>query len=535
MIQFFVKPSTTMRIPFKFLKPANLGFVLTVCCLFACSPSSEPEKNVSTQPNIIFILADDLGWSEVGFNSTNKKYTPNIDQLHDEGLNLTQFYVHAVCAPSRTAFLTGRYPFRNWTDWRTEDFGKPSYLKMLDMELSKNEAGDETRRIHALATEERTIGEALQDAGYMTAIMGKWGAGEWLPEHLPMGQGFDHQYGHYAWGIDYTNYTIPHNAPARFAVYDWHRNQQPLQEQGYATDLIANEVVRMMARHEEDYGDKPFFYYVPFNAIHGPLEEIPRYVDEFGKRYAALKILDEAVGRIKGAVDQFGYAENTLLVFANDNGAIRDTMNAPYRGTKNTNFEGGVRVPCIFHWPGKIKQGTSNDALMYIGDLYNTFVSLGSGSLEQELPLDGIDMSEVILSDAKSPREEIVFEVSQSVRFPAIRLGDYKLIGGELYNIISDPEESQNIAEANPDIVQQLKDRLDVLGNERPPMPDMSLLMSPALPWVYGQQENATAPEWLKAHMRAIRATQPQSWAEGTTPWPQAPKDGKIIYTGDGR
>ena len=519
------------------LSYSRLFFFMGLCwVILSCTSPKQPETpSTNSPPNIIFLLADDLGWSEVGFNNPNKPYTPNIDKLHANGLSLTQFYVHAVCAPSRTAFLTGRYPFRNWTDWRTEDLGKPSYLEMLDMELSINEEGEETRRIHALPTEERTIGEALQEAGYMTALIGKWGAGEWLPEHLPLGQGFDHQYGHYAWGIDYTNFTIPHNSPARFAVYDWHRNQQPLQEEGYATDLIAKEVVQLLSEHESSHGNDPFFYYVPFNAIHGPFEEIPRYVDELGKRYAALKILDEAVGSIVGAVEEHGFTENTLIVFANDNGAIRDTMNAPYRGTKNTNYEGGVRVPCVWYWPNKISGGTSHDGMMYIGDLYNTFVSMGGGSLEQELPLDGIDMSEVIFEAAPSPRKEVIFEVSQSVRFPAIRQGDYKLIGEELYNIVEDPGEEKDLAASEPEIAARLKQRVTEVGNERPPRPVWDVLMTPALPWVYGQQENANAPDWVKAHMQAIRATQPQEWAPGTTPWPQAPKDGKIIYTGDGR
>ena len=512
-----------------------LGPIVILLWVLACSPVKQEEPGPVKQPNIVFILADDVGWSEVGFNSEKKKFTPNIDALKEKGLSLTQFYVHAVCAPSRTAFLTGRYPFRNWTDWRTEDFGKPSYLAKLGMQLTQNEAGEETRRIHALPTEERTIAEALQEAGYMTAIMGKWGAGEWLPEHLPLDQGFMHQYGHYAWGIDYTNYTIPHNAPARFAVYDWHRNQEPIQEQGYATDLIANEVVRMLSEHKDSYGEQSFFYYVPFNAIHGPLEEIPRYVDQYGKRYAALKILDEAVGRIAGALEQYGFDENTLLVFSNDNGAIRDSMNAPYRGTKNTNYEGGVRVPCVWYWPNKIEAGSSHDGLMHITDLYNTFVSMGGGSLEQELPLDGMDMSSVILEGRESPRDEIIFEVSQSVRFPAMRKGDYKLIGEELYNLTEDPAEQNNLAESHPEVLAELKKRVEEVGAERPPMPDMSLLMSPALPWVYGQAENAQAPDWVKRLMKEIRAQQPQEWAEGQTPWPQAPKDGKIIYTGDGR
>ena len=406
---------------------------------------------------------------------------------------------------------------------------------MLDLELTKNAEGDQTRRIHGLATEERTIAEAMKEVGYTTAVIGKWGCGEWLSEHLPRAQGFDHQYGHYAWGIDYNNYTIPHNAPARFAVYDWHRNEQPLYEQGYATDLIANEVVRLMADHQKDHPSKPFFYYVPFNAIHGPLEEIPRYTETHEKRYAALKCLDDAVGRIAGAVEQYGFGKNTLIVFANDNGAIRDSMNAPYRGTKNTNYEGGVRVPCVFYWPGQINPGTSSDALMHITDLFSTFITMGKGSLQQERKLDGIDMSGAILRGEKSPRNEIVFEVSKSVRFPAIRSGDYKLIGEELYNLVEDPREQNNIADKQPEKVEHLKARLSELADERPPMPAMNLLMTPALPWVYGQKENATAPDWVKEIMHQVRAKQPQHWAAGQTPWPQAPKDGKIIYTGDGR
>ena len=517
---------------------------ITICfglfiCLIAWScqapEDSSDSEGGSKPPNIIFILGDDIGWNEFGFNSQRKKFTPNIDRLHEDGLSLTQFYVHAVCAPSRSAFLTGRYPFRNWTDWRTEDFGKPSYLAMLGLSLSQNEAGEETRRIHALPTEERTIAEALHEVGYRTALIGKWGCGEWLPEHLPMGQGFDHQYGHYAWGIDYNNYTIPHNAPARFAVYDWHRNQQPLLEQGYATDLIANETVRLLANHQELYPDQPFFYYIPFNAIHGPLEEIPRHTEALEKRYAALKCFDEAVGRIVSAVDQYGFRDETLIILSNDNGAIRDTMNAPYRGTKNTNYEGGVRVPCIFHWPGKIKPNTNNDALTHITDLYPTIISLVGGSLDQKLPLDGFDLSDIILGHGEGERDEIIFEVTQSVRPPSIRQGKYKLIGKELFDLVADPSENNDIAADRPNIFKMLQERLAAISQERPPMPSFDKLMTPALPWVYGLDENLHAPAWVKSLVSNIRSTQPKTWPPGITPWPQAPKDGKIIYTGDGR
>ena len=491
------------------------------------------------RPNIIFILSDDVGWNEQSFNGGPAEITPNLGRLADEGLKLTQFYTHAVCAPTRSAFLTGRYSFRTWTDWRSEDYGKPTYLAMLGMELAVNDAGDPTRRVVGMDTDERTLAEALRSAGYSTAIAGKWHLGEWLDEHLPMGQGFDHQYGHYGWGIDYTNFTIPHNAPATFAVYDWHRDQQPIAEQGYATDLIANEVVRLIDEHREQEDAtgrrQPFFYYVPFNAIHGPLESIPRYTDTLSKRMAALRCLDDAVGRIVGAVDQNGFSENTLIVFVNDNGGLRDDQNAPYRGTKNTNLEGGVRVPCVLRWPGTIDPGTRNDEMVFIADFYSTFIALGGADPRQDRPVDGMDMTATIFEGQPSPRNEIIYDVAGCVRLPTIRVGDYKLRGEELYNIAEDPSEQNNIAADHPEIVARLSARLAAAAAERPPMPRTDLLMSPAQPWVYGQRENADVPRWVREAVQAVRDTQPQEWAEGETPWPQAPVDGVIIYEGDGR
>lgn len=488
-----------------------------------------------SKPNIVFILSDDMGWNEPSFNGGPANLTPHITKLRSEGVSLKQFYVHAVCAPSRAAFLTGRYAFRTWSDWRSEDFGKPSYLAKLGMKLAKNKEGDETRRIHGVAAEERTIAEALKDVGYFTSISGKWHCGEWLPGQLPMGQGFDHQYGHYGWGIDYNNKTIPHNAPARFAVYDWHRNQEPIFEPGYSTDLIANEAVRVIADHRMKRQDQPLFMYVAFNAVHGPLEEIPRYVGEEGKRHAALKCLDDAVGLIVNAIDQSGFGDNTLVIFSNDNGGLREEMNAPYRGTKNTNYEGGVRVPCVMRWPKKIQANSENNGMMHITDLFNTFATLAGASLAQERPLDGKNMTNLLFSDSMSPRDEIIFEVSGSVRFPAIRKGKYKLIGMELYDLEADPSEKTNIAAKYPEVVKQLNDRVTAIGKERPALTGVDRLMSPALPWVYGQKENASVPDWVKQEVQKIRKTQPQQWPRGTTPWPQAPKDGKIIYTGDGR
>jgi len=492
--------------------------LIVLCHTFAHSHAAEMQGR---RPNIVFLLADDMGWNQPGFNGGNKALTPNIDHLASASLRLTQFYTHSVCAPTRGAFLTGRYAFRNWMDWRSEDFGKPSYLKKLGLTLAHNQRGEPTRRIHALDTSERTIAEALKDAGYNTAIVGKWHCGEWLPEHLPMAQGFQHQYGHYAWGIDYFTKTIVHNAPARFAVYDWHRNQKPIKEEGYSTDLFAAEAVRVIAKQAKE---KPFFLYVPFNAVHGPLNTPPRYAEQYEVRAAMLKCLDDAVGRIVDALDEHGLRENTLLVFTNDNGPVLAEMSKPYRGTKNTTFEGGVRMPCLVRWPGKTKPGSTNDGMMFIADWFSTFITLAGGEHEQKLPVDAMDMTDMLFNGKPSPRHEIIFEVTGSVRLPTIRSGKYKLMGDMLFNIKADPYEKTDIARAHPEVVAKLAARLQEVGKERPHLGEKPLLMDPPLPYVYGQVENQHVPAWLKAAVEQIRASQPQTWPPGETPWPQAPQ-----------
>ncbi|MFP6859658.1 MAG: arylsulfatase [Roseibacillus sp.] len=500
--------------------------VLTLACLALSSSLSSAAGEAGSRPNLVFILADDMGWNQPGFNGGKKELTPNLDKLATESLKLTQFYTHSVCAPTRGAFLTGRYAFRNWMDWRSEDFGKPSYLKALGLTLAHNDRGEPTRRIHALDTSERTIAEALKEAGYFTALVGKWHCGEWLEEHLPMGQGFMHQYGHYAWGIDYFTKTIVHNAPARFAVYDWHRNQKPIREEGYATDLFAAEAERVIATRAREK-DKPFFLYVPFNAVHGPLNPPPGFAgdkkDPLAIRDAMLKSLDDGVGRILDAIEKNGIKDNTLVVFTNDNGPVLESMSTPWRGTKNTTFEGGVRVPCLLRWPGHTKPGTSNDGMIFISDFYSTFITLGGAKHEQERNVDGLDMTETLFGDKASPRKEIVFEVEGSVRLPTIRRGNWKLMGDMLFNIKKDPYEKNDIAKENPGIVKRLANRLAKVNSERPPLGDKPLLMDPPLPYIYGLKENEKPPEWLVKHVDAIRATQPKEWKPGETPWPQAP------------
>ena len=511
-----------------------LVFVVFQMVVFSVWVYAEANNPVGeSHPNIILILVDDLGWADPGFHGGDARLTPNIDQLARQGMRLGQFCMTPVCATSRSALLTGRYPFRQWMDWRSEDFGKPDYLALLNVPLATLSDGTPTRRIHGLSPNERTLGNALQDAGYTTAMIGKWHLGEWLPEHLPLARGFDHQYGHYGWGIDYNSHLIPHNAPQPFCVFDWHRDQQPILEVGYSTDLIAEEAIRLMKIHGAQ--DAPFFHYVAFNAIHGPLEEIPRHRDVFDKRNAAIKCLDDAVGRIVETVDDLGISEKTLVFFTNDNGGLTEEVNRPWRGTKNTTFEGGIRVPCVLRWPGVIAQGSVCNELIHVTDIFPTLVTIGGGSLEQTYRLDGSDMSPVIFDGKKSSRTEILIEATGSVRLPSIRVGRWKLIGDALFDLERDPGERHDVSELNPEIVIKLRNRVLALSAERPPLAELSEVMNPALPYVYGQAENTSVSEKIRSHVEHSRRGQQRIWEAGKYPWPAPPRNGQITYDGDGR
>ena len=511
---------STMKLPTLFI----LLLLLLVSPAFA--------QWTGAKPNVILVITDDQGYPPLGAHGHPWLKTPHLDALAAARLRCTAGYITAPqCWPWRAALLTGRYAFRTWSDWRSEDFGKPSYLKKLGLTLATNEDGEQTRRIHALDTEERTVAEALKEAGYFTAIIGKWHCGEWLKEHLPMQQGFMHQYGHYAWGIDYNTFMIPHNAPVPFHVYDWHRNEQPIQESGYSTDLIAAECERVLASQS---ADRPFFIYVPFNAVHGPIDIVPRHTDKFTAPEAALKCYDDAVGRINDAIAEHGFAENTLFIVTNDNGGLTEESNRPFRGTKNTTYEGGVRVPCLMRWPSMVTPGGRTDAMMHVTDFFSTFINLAGGSLQQERPVDSIDMSQTLFvkdsATKASPRREIIYEVTGSVRIPTIRSGDYKLMGDVLFDIKNDPGETTDVAANHPEIAKRLSARLAEAAKERPPLGEKPLLMRPALPYVYGQDENKTPPAWLVDAVETARVKQPQEWAPGETPWPQAPTTAESPY-----
>ena len=439
------------------------------------------------KPNIVVIVADDLGWGQPGFNGGTQVSTPNIDRIADEGVKLTQFYVQPQCAPTRAALLTGRY------DWKNGVLTIPHPEKTGGLRL-----------------DERTIAEALGDVGYATWAVGKWHLGHWLTEHLPLQRGFDHHYGTYTGQL--RSYSHTRGSFGRL-VLDWHRNGRPVVESGYSSFLLADEAAQLIGRHD---GASPFFLYLPFNAVHAPHEAPQEYLDLYSgqtkyKQRAMLKAMDDAIGSVLAALESKGILDDTLVMFLSDNGdapEARTTGQNPYRGQKATYFEGGIRVPAVARWPGKIPAGTESDALLHAVDVFPTFAGLAGASTTDGLPLDGLDAWAAIADGAESPRTEVVHSPF------VLRQGDWKLIeriahtsrwvSGELhlYNIAEDPYETTNLAETETDRVEEMEDRLDHLAQfSRANDGGDQITDSPVV--VFGEEENDAFATAVQAALTA--------------------------------
>ena len=390
-------------------------------------------------PHVVVLLADDLGWDDVGYHGSEIP-TPSIDALAREGVRLEHFYTLPTCSPTRAALLTGRHPLRlglqvgvvmPWARW-------------------------------GLPESERTLPEALGEAGYRSLMVGKWHLGHARASQLPRARGFEHFYGNYLGAVDYFTHR-------RDGGLDWHRDGEPVDEPGYATFLLANEAMRMIRAHDPA---QPLFLFVSFTAPHAPLEAPAQYVarhasirDRDRRRYAGMvTAMDEAVGRIVAVLRERGMADDTLVLFASDNGAIAryGGRNDPLRGGKTELYEGGVRVPAVVVWPGRLPAGAVVDAPIHVVDWYPTLLALAGAPLEQPRPVDGIDVSD-LLAGAPAPEREMLYDVVG--RRGAIRVGRWKLVRGpagvELFDLDADPEEAHDLAISRPDAVRRLSARLD--------------------------------------------------------------------------
>ena len=411
------------------------------------------------QPNIVHIVADDLGWKDVGFHGAEIR-TPNLDKLAAGGAKLEQFYAQPMCTPTRASIMTGRYPLR---------YGLQTAVIL----------GTHT---YGLPTDEWLMPQALREAGYATAIVGKWHLGHADPKYWPKQRGFDHQYGAMIGEIDY----FKHESGG---IKDWFRNNEPVDEEGYSTTLIGNEAVRVIGAHDTS---KPLYLYLTFNAPHTPFQAPQEYVDRFPeiqdptrRLYAGMiSAMDDQIGRVVEALEQKQIRGNTLIVFQSDNGGVRNAMfageadvsklklpndNGPFRDGKGSLYEGGTRVCALANWPGRIKAGLTVNEMVHVVDLYPTFAALAGAKTDKCKPLDGLNVWSTISEGAPSPRTEVVYNVEP---FRAgVRQGDWKLIwrtplpsAAELYNIATDPGEKHNVAGEHPERVAALQKRANELA-----------------------------------------------------------------------
>lgn len=438
---------------------------------FACSNSRDAKSSIKPEtpvaipvlrPNIIHIVADDLGWKDVGFNGCTDIRTPHLDALAASGAKFSQFYVQPMCTPTRAALMTGRYPFR----YGLQTAVIPSVST------------------YGLDTSEWLLPEALKDAGYQTAIIGKWHLGHADKKYWPRQRGFDYQYGAMIGELDYFTHE-------EHGVLDWFRDNEAVKEEGYTTTLLGKDAVRLITSHDPS---KPLYLYLAFNAPHTPYQAPKEYIDRHAniadptrRIYAGMiTCLDDEIGRVVEALEKKKMRDNTLIIFHSDNGGTRNAMfagimadmskvkipcdNGPYREGKGTLYEGATRVCAFANWPGHIRPGVV-DGLVHAVDLYPTLATLAGASTQKCKPLDGVNVWPTIAANAPSPRKEIVYNVEPFRA--AMRKGNFKMIwrtmlpsSVDLYDLSTDPSETKNVAAAHPEKVEAFKKRLDTLAKE---------------------------------------------------------------------
>jgi arylsulfatase A-like enzyme len=327
------------------------------------------------RPNIVYIVADDLGWKDVGFHGSDIR-TPTLDALAAEGARLEQYYAQPMCTPTRAAIMTGRYPLR------------------YGLQTGVIPQGHD----YGLATDEWLLPQALKEAGYETAIVGKWHLGHADPAYWPRQRGFDHQYGPLIGEIDYFTHKVDDRV-------DWYRDNEAIVEEGYSTTLLGDDAVKLIEEHDPSV---PLFLYLAFNAVHTPYQASQEYLDEYPdiadpsrRAYAAsATAMDEQIGRVVAALEAKGMLDDTLVVFQSDNGGVRDAAfagaitdmskvvlpadNGPYREGKATLYEGGTRVVAFASWPGHIEEGSTVNEMIHTVDLFPTLGGAGGRRSRQE-------------------------------------------------------------------------------------------------------------------------------------------------------
>jgi arylsulfatase A-like enzyme len=443
-----------------------MRYFLAALLVFVCgwnASAAEPRK-----PNIVFILADDLGYTDVACFGSKYYETPNIDQLAADGVRFTNAYSCGPnCQPTRAALMSGQYGPRTgvYTVGSIDRFDWPSRpLKPVE-------------NVTSLPLEKITIADSLKKAGYATGMFGKWHLGS-DPQHHPGRRGFDEAIESAGVHFDFKT-----NPPTNYP-----KGQ-------YLADFLTEHAVEFIERHREE----PFFLYLPHYAVHAPHQAKEDWIAHFKKKspvgghknpaYAGMiASVDESVGRIRDTLDKLGLLENTLIIFSSDNGGVGGyesagvhvkgvTDNAPLKGGKGTLYEGGVRIPYVAYWKGKTPTGTKNTTPINSVDLYPTLLEIAGAERPHGYTLDGVSYAPLLTGEKKTLDREAIFW-----HFPgylgaaggewrttpgaAVRAGDWKLIEyfedgrQELYNLQDDIGEKHNLATANPEKVKELHGKL---------------------------------------------------------------------------
>lgn len=435
------------------------GFLAAIAGLSLLAPGARAAD--APRPHILYILADDLGFADVGFHGSDIR-TPNLDKLAAGGARLGQFYTQPMCTPTRAALMTGRYPLR---------YG-------LQVGVIPSGAS------YGLATDEFLLPQALKQVGYRTALVGKWHLGHADQKYWPRQRGFDSFYGPLVGEIDH----YKHEA---HGVTDWYRNNSLVKEKGYDTELFGADAVRLIGGHDPK---TPLFLYLAFTAPHTPYQAPQRYLDMYAgisdpsrRAYAAMiTAMDDQIGKVVDALTARGLRDNTLIVFHSDNGGTRNKMfagegavagdlparNTPYREGKGSLYEGGTRVAALANWPGRITPGQA-DGIMHVVDMLPTLARLAGASLDKAKPLDGVDVWPA-LAAAQSGRSEVVYNVEPTQG--AVRDGKWKLHWQvvlppkvELFDLDADPSETTDLSAAHPEKVAELEQRVIALARTMAP------------------------------------------------------------------
>ena len=456
------------------------------CCKFAITialcltATAQP----LAKPNVLLIVSDDQGYRDLGCFGSDEVQTPHLDRLARGGIKLSSFYVAwPACTPSRGAMLTGRYPQRNgiYDMIRNE---APDY----GYQYKPGEYEATFERIGGMDTREVLLPRVLKSAGYVSGIFGKWDLGVHR-RFLPQARGFDDFYGFVNTGIDYYTHE-------RYGVPSMYRNNSPTTaDKGtYCTDLFEREAVRFLEVNRR----KPFFLYVPFNAPHGASNLDPtirggaqapgrfkgmypklqeqvgtEQRSRYGKTFTvpnraarrlefvgSVTAMDAAIGRLLDLLEDHGVADNTIIIFFSDNGGGSSADNAPLRGRKGQMFEGGIRVPCIVKWPGKIPAGTTSNAFLTSLEIFPTLCAATGAVPPKGVPLDGFDMLSVLQGKRASARTEMFWQRKLD---KGARVGHWKWVessrGNGLFDLRHDIGERRDLSKERPEILKRVQAR----------------------------------------------------------------------------